>query len=114
MAHPSHHQVSFDLPKAGMLRLDDMSGIELRCLSGTLWLTLDNDPKDVVLEAGDSFVTTSSRPAIVYALAPASAKLLHAAGASRAQGEAPRFAPWLQWLRSRLHGSSRGPTAAPT
>ncbi len=109
MAHLSH-QARFDLPKAGMLRLDDMSDVELHCLSGTLWLTLDNDPKDVVLEAGDSFVTSSSRPAIVYALAPASARLLHAAGPTPAHGAAS----WLQWLRSRLQGTSRGTTAAPT
>lgn len=109
MTHPSHH-ASFDLPKGGLLRLDDMCGIKLHCLSGTLWLTLDNDPKDVVLEAGDSFVATAHRRAIVYALAPASARLLHASGASSPQGATTRPAPWLQWLRSRL----RGTTAAPT
>ena len=113
MTHPSH-QVRVELPKAGMLRLHDMSGVELHCLSGTLWLTLDSDPKDVVLKAGESFVTTARRPAIVYALAPASARLLRPAGAFPAAGAPRRTAPWLQWLRSRLRGGSRGTTPAPT
>lgn len=38
---------------------------------GTVWLTLDHDVRDIVLNAGDRFVTQEHRNALLYALAPA-------------------------------------------
>lgn len=48
---------------------DGAAGI--RCLEGSLWLTLDNDPRDIVLEAGDSFEAPAHRRCLLYALEPA-------------------------------------------
>ncbi|MFL5145336.1 MAG: DUF2917 domain-containing protein [Microvirga sp.] len=50
--------------------LADAAGVEVVCGEGTVWLTLDNDPRDYVLEAGETFTTAEHRPALVYALAP--------------------------------------------
>lgn len=49
----------------------DAAGVQLACREGTVWVTLDNDPRDYVLEAGDSFMTQEHRRALVYAIAPA-------------------------------------------
>jgi len=62
-ATPLAHRHVFSIP--------DASAVQVRCTSGTLWLTLDHDPRDVILAAGDSFITTEHRRALLYALEPA-------------------------------------------
>jgi Protein of unknown function (DUF2917) len=49
----------------------DAAGVQLACSEGTVWVTLDGDLNDYILEAGDSFVTQEHRRALVYAIAPA-------------------------------------------
>jgi hypothetical protein len=56
------------LGKGEAVHFDDASGRLLRCLAGNLWITHDGDPKDVVLEAGESYLVTRSTRMIVYAL----------------------------------------------
>lgn len=48
--------------------IPDAAGLQIQCREGTLWLTLAGDPRDIVLEAGETFVTGEHRDAIVYAL----------------------------------------------
>ena len=50
------------------LRLDADRGTLLRAVKGTLWVTIDNDPRDIVLDAGESFVVDSDEPLFVMAL----------------------------------------------
>ena len=57
-----------ELPRRAMLKLPDAAAVEIECRSGSLWITLDDDPRDFIVEAGDSFTTTAHAPAIVYAL----------------------------------------------
>ena len=38
------------------------------CASGSLWLTLDHDPRDIVLEAGERIALDGRRRALAYAL----------------------------------------------
>ncbi len=51
-------------------RLDDAAGMEIVCRSGSVWLTLDDDPRDIVLGACDSFSTRDHRRALLYAIEP--------------------------------------------
>ncbi len=53
----------FDLTLAhkAMFSVSDASGVQIACRTGSLWITLDDDPRDVVLDAGDSFLTTEHR-----------------------------------------------------
>lgn len=54
------------------LRVPDAAGLEITCTRGSLWLTLDDDRRDIILTAGsndDTFRTNEHRVAIVYALA---------------------------------------------
>ena len=44
---------------------------EITCRSGSLWITQDNDPRDIILAPGDSFTTDGRHQVIAYALDPA-------------------------------------------
>ena len=56
------------LPPNKPLRLTGASGTRLRAVSGVLWVTIDRDPQDHVLQAGDSLVIESSQAVLVTAL----------------------------------------------
>lgn len=60
-----------ELTHRGLHHVPDAAGQRMYCQSGTVWITLDHDTRDVVLEAGDSFSTPEHKRALVYALAPA-------------------------------------------
>ncbi|HEY8047641.1 MAG TPA: DUF2917 domain-containing protein [Ramlibacter sp.] len=49
----------------------DASGVEIACRSGAVWITVDGDLNDYVLEAGDTFVTDKRARVLVYALGAA-------------------------------------------
>ena len=61
---------AFRLERRGLLDLGDAAGLHVACSEGLLWLTLDHDPRDILLEAVESFYTTEHRRALVYALQP--------------------------------------------
>ena len=56
------------LPARQLFELPDASTARIVCTSGCLWLTLDDDPRDVILEPGDSFSAREPRRALLYAL----------------------------------------------
>jgi len=59
-----------DLERRALFTLDDPSNLNFICRTGTVWITLDGDQRDYVLEAGDCFRTAEHRRALIYALAP--------------------------------------------
>ena len=59
------------LQRHGCLRLAHPLGRQVRCESGTLWLTFDGDSRDVILEAGDSLLCDRDSMLLVQALAAA-------------------------------------------
>ncbi|WP_298931910.1 DUF2917 domain-containing protein [uncultured Ramlibacter sp.] len=56
------------LARRALYSLPDAAGLRISCLAGSLWITLDDDPRDIVLEAGRSLDVDAHRRAIVYAL----------------------------------------------
>ena len=50
--------------------LPDATDVELTCREGTLWVTVDNDSHDYILEAGDTFTAQEHGRAVVYAMEP--------------------------------------------
>ncbi|MBG9386924.1 DUF2917 domain-containing protein [Caenimonas aquaedulcis] len=54
--------------RRGLLNIADAAGVQVRCEQGSVWLTLDNDPRDIVLEAGDAFHTDEHGLMLVYGL----------------------------------------------
>lgn len=57
--------------KGSLLSLGQGNQVEIGCESGVIWITQDNDPRDVVLNAGESFVSDRPGTVLVYALQPA-------------------------------------------
>ena len=57
----------WDLEPGELVQLDGARGTTLRVTRGTLWVTLENDLRDVVLSAGDSFMVDRGGLTIVEA-----------------------------------------------
>ncbi len=60
------------LPRGALRRIDNARGALLVCLTGTLWLTQQDDPRDIVLEAGDEALIERDGTSIVSALSDTS------------------------------------------
>jgi len=71
------------LAHQAMFSVSDAAGVQITCHEGSLWVTLDDDPRDVVVDAGGSFLTTEHRRALIYAMKPSSLRLVMAAAAAR-------------------------------
>jgi hypothetical protein len=54
--------------QAARLRSIRQSGVIATCVEGLIWITRDNDPNDRILQAGESFTTTSRHRVIFQAL----------------------------------------------
>ena len=63
---------SLNLRKQAMLTVPDASKVRIGVTNGSVWITLDHDSQDYVLEACGVFTTSQPRRAIVYALQPSS------------------------------------------
>ena len=47
----------------------------VECREGSVWITLDHDPRDIVLERGEAFEHDGERRALVYAFEPSTLEL---------------------------------------
>jgi hypothetical protein len=88
------------LQRNQLARLNDACDSRLAVVSGTAWITVDGDPRDIVLEAGESFVVDSAKPVIVFALqGPASVELQPRTGLAPC-AQRPAGRSWTSgWLR---------------
>ncbi|VWX58648.1 conserved hypothetical protein [Burkholderiales bacterium 8X] len=73
----------FELVPRHVLRLPDADGLVVSCRSGTIWITIDHDPCDVVLDAGQRYVGRVHRPMIVSAFERSCVELSTEDGGSR-------------------------------
>lgn len=64
------------LAHQAMFSVSDAAGVQILCHEGSLWVTLDDDPRDIVVDAGGSFLTTEHRRALIYAMEPSSLSLV--------------------------------------
>jgi hypothetical protein len=65
MATPLSHR----LKTGELLDIRDGEGFEILCLVGAVWITQSNDPRDIVIKAGESFVLDKPGLALVCASA---------------------------------------------
>ncbi len=84
-------QAVLQIPAHQLLRLTDAGGTRLRAVAGTLWVTLDNDLRDIVLQSGDSLLVDSAQPVLVTALGGSATVAV--CGPAR-----PAQAGWRHWL----------------
>ena len=57
-------------------RIEAGKGQLVQCLAGTVWLTQDNDPRDIVLEPGEEALIERDGLSVVTALSDAQFVLL--------------------------------------
>jgi hypothetical protein len=49
-------------------RLVRSRGRRIGCVEGVVWVTLDRDERDIVLDGGESFVVDCDAPVLIFAL----------------------------------------------
>ena len=57
-----------NLPKRSVFTVPDGAGVGIECRSGSIWVTLDRDPRDIVLAPGERFESAEHRRVLVSAL----------------------------------------------
>ena len=90
-----------ELPRHAIFTVADISGVGIECQSGCVWLTMDDDPRDLVLEPGERFVGDIHRRVLVSAFEASSIAVSHAlpaaipvpATAKSATGSRARLVP---------------------
>ena len=87
------HTCHLRLAARALYEIPDAAGVAIACAAGSVWITLDDDPRDIVLEAGDRFCADEHRRALVYAFSPAQLELGQPAAATTRV--APRRAGWF-------------------
>ncbi len=60
-------RASFVLKRGALLPMPAAVGTEIRCDCGTVWITQDHDPRDIVLARDERFVLDVDQPALVQA-----------------------------------------------
>jgi len=64
----THRPTTTRLAHRKILDLRNRTGDRVECLDGSVWITQDGDPRDVILGAGESFTLDRPGTALVYAL----------------------------------------------
>jgi hypothetical protein len=77
--------LELSLAHQAMFNVSDAAGVRIVCRAGSLWVTLDGDPRDIVLAAGERFMATEHRRALIYAMAPSALSLTMAPGVAPAR-----------------------------
>jgi hypothetical protein len=58
----------FALESGEVLALDNVEGARIKARCGTLWITQEGDPEDVVLRAGEHFVVRLPGRTVIQAV----------------------------------------------
>lgn len=91
-----------DLPARAIFTLPDAAGIGIACRRGSVWVTVDHDLRDIVLEPGERFDGTTHRRALVWAFESSCITVSGAQPAAVRVAPRPQRSPW----RLDLHGLS--------
>ncbi len=61
---------NLNLPRQALFSIADAANVRIACAQGSIWITLDNDLRDIVLDDCQEFTTTEHRRALIYAMKP--------------------------------------------
>jgi hypothetical protein len=64
------NDVKLTLERRQTMNVASAAGTRITCASGILWVTQHRDARDVLLDAGDSFVLDRPGAAVIQALRP--------------------------------------------
>ena len=100
----------WELAPNEIVRLDGARGTTLRVTSGGVWITLENDKRDIVLTAGDSYTIDRGGLTLVDAQGKSTVCVLaHHVRETRQPANRPARYPGLAgWLGSRFAPDDRG------
>ncbi len=96
-SYPSSDASRFhlSLPKRAVFAVPDGAGVGIACRSGSVWVTLDRDLRDIVLAPGERFEGTDHRRVLVSALEASCITVSHAQAAAIALPRRARTrSPW--------------------
>ncbi len=110
-ATPSREAINLSLQHQAMHTLPDASQVRLVCTGGALWVTLDGQLEDVVLNPCDEFTTPLRTRAVVYALQPSG--LYVAPKAEAVPVLAPRRSAWSRLSQSLARAMNRYTARSP-
>ncbi len=79
---PTPDVFELGLQREAMFSVPDAAGLRIDCRQGTVWITLDGDVRDFVLERCESFSTAEHRRALIYAMQPARIAISQTEGVS--------------------------------
>lgn len=68
------------LPRGGLQCITRPLGCRIECIAGRAWITHDRDPRDLILEAGESHTCDRPERVIVQALEALTLRVLPPAG----------------------------------
>ena len=89
------HCPDLTLPRGAVTRFEQAQGTRLSCVEGSLWITRDGDPIDVILEPGQSWEVPGPQRVIAQAMARSTLRVQSGPHCQPAVAEqpAPRPAP---------------------
>lgn len=104
------HQALVPLTSPVPLRLQSARGTRVRSLAGTLWVTVDGEHEDHVLERGESWTVDSDAAVLVSPLQGTATVGLSDLPEAPPQPVARQFGQFLRSLRQpgAAHASRRG------
>ena len=62
------HPAAISLRKGAIHRLDDGRGQRIESLGGSLWITIDNDRRDILVNPGEGFTIDRDGATLISAL----------------------------------------------
>lgn len=93
----------WQLTPGELIQLDGARGTRLRVTRGTLWVTLERDLRDIVLEAGDAFTIDRGGVTVIEAQGEATVCVgAHHVDEHRADVRGPRTQDALTTLTARI------------
>ena len=90
-----------DLASGSVLRVDDGQGRAIVVFEGQVWITLENDPRDIVLAAGESFGIDRPGLTLVQACRDSKLILVQAEPRTASLSAQPSSYELHQWARTQ-------------
>ncbi|MGB4118157.1 MAG: DUF2917 domain-containing protein [Polaromonas sp.] len=66
-----------EIARDKILEIKHALGVTIECLDGSVWITLDGNMRDVILNAGQSFCVDRMQRTLIQALTTARVRLIH-------------------------------------